>query len=80
MSSDLLNKVSVVTGGCGLLGQEHCEALIEKGAIVYSGDINLLDSKRFENNENYKEIYLDVTSEKSVKSVLKNIIDKEKKN
>ena len=31
MSSDLLNKVSLVTGGCGLLGQEHCEALIEKG-------------------------------------------------
>ena len=79
MSSDLLNKVSLVTGGCGLLGQEHCEALIEKGAIVYSGDINFLDSKRFENNQNYKEIYLDVTSEKSVKSVLKNIIDKEKK-
>lgn len=79
MSSDLLNKVSLVTGGCGLLGQKHCEALIEKGAVVYSGDINLLDSNRFENNENYKEIYLDVTSEKSVKSVLKNIIDNEKR-
>ena len=34
----------------GLLGQEHCKALLEK-AIVYSGDINLLKSDRFHNEK-----------------------------
>tara|TARA_B100000524_G_scaffold348397_1_gene252809 strand:+ start:552 stop:1352 length:801 start_codon:yes stop_codon:yes gene_type:complete len=77
MSNDLLNKVSLITGGCGLLGQEHCKALLEKGAIVYSGDINLSKSDRFLNETNYRQVYLDVTSEKSIKSILKQILDQE---
>ena len=79
MSKDLLNKVSLVTGGCGLLGQEHCQALLEKGAIVYSGDINLTKINKSKYEGNYRQVYLNVTSENSVKSVLKKIIDKEKR-
>ena len=66
MSKDLLNKVSLVTGGCGLLGQEHCQALLEKGAIVYSGDINLTKIKGSKYEGNYRQVYLDVTSENSI--------------
>ncbi len=79
MSEDLLNKVALVTGGCGLLGREHCQALLEKGTIVYAGDINLLKDKRFVNEVNYRQAYLDVTSENSVNSLLKKIIDKDKR-
>ena len=77
MSNDLKKKVALITGGCGLLGQEHCKALLEKGAIVYSGDINLSKSDRFHNEKKYKQVYLDVTSEKSVKSALSQILDQE---
>ncbi len=77
MSNDLSKKVSLITGGCGLLGQEHCKALLEKGAIVYSGDIKLLKSDRFHDEKNYKQVYLDVTSEKSIKSILNKILNQE---
>jgi len=77
MSNDLSKKVALITGGCGLLGQEHCKALLEKEAIVYSGDISLLKSDRFQNEKNYKQVYLDVTSEKSIKSTLNLILNQE---
>lgn len=77
MSNDLSKKVALITGGCGLLGQEHCKALLEKKAIVYSGDISLLKSDRFQNEKNYKQVYLDVTSEKSIKSTLNLILNQE---
>jgi len=80
MSVDLLGKVCLVTGGSGILGQEHCEALLECGAIVYSGDINNPSTKRFINyNNNYKQILLDVTSEQSIARALKTIIVNEKR-
>ena len=79
MASDLKNKVSLITGGSGLLGQEHCEALLEQGAIVYSGDIKPLQTKRFQKYIKYKQIKLDVTSENSVKDVLKKILHLEKR-
>lgn len=77
MSNDLSKKVALITGGCGLLGQEHCKALLEKKVIVYSGDISLLKSDRFQNEKNYKQVYLDVTSEKSIKSTLNLILNQE---
>jgi len=78
MDSNLKNKVSLITGGSGLLGQEHCEALLEKGAIVYSGDIRTVESKRFQKYKSYNQIELDVTSENSIKFVLEKILDAEK--
>ena len=75
--SNLSNKVALITGGCGLLGQEHCKALLEKGAIVYSGDINLSKSDIFLNERNYRQVHLDVTSENSIKLILKQILDQD---
>ena len=79
MTQDLNKKVSLITGGNGLLGQQHSEALLEKGTIVYSGDINLIKEKRFNNFKNYNQIKLDVTSEPSIRSVLQKILQKEGK-
>ncbi len=78
-SNDLNNKVALITGGNGLLGQEHCEALLEKGSVVYSGDITKLQSQRFKNYKKYKQIDLDVTSEDSIKNVFNKILDNEKR-
>lgn len=36
----LENKVAVVTGGCGLLGKEHCKALADAGANVVVADMD----------------------------------------
>lgn len=42
---DLSEKVIVVTGGCGLLGRQHCEAIAESGGIPVILD---LDGRRAE--------------------------------
>jgi NAD(P)-dependent dehydrogenase (short-subunit alcohol dehydrogenase family) len=42
---DLSDKVIVVTGGCGLLGRKHCEAIAESGGIPVILD---LDGRRAE--------------------------------
>ena len=44
---DLSNKNALITGACGLLGQEHAIALLELGANVVMTDLN---------NEKYKEL------------------------
>jgi NAD(P)-dependent dehydrogenase (short-subunit alcohol dehydrogenase family) len=37
---DLTNKVAIVTGAAGLLGLQHCHALLESGASVVLTDLN----------------------------------------
>ena len=51
---DLKESVAVVTGGCGLLGVEHCAALMELGAVVFIGDINVPKSVKVAKNLNLK--------------------------
>jgi NAD(P)-dependent dehydrogenase (short-subunit alcohol dehydrogenase family) len=36
----LQNKTAIVTGACGLIGKQHCQALAEAGANVVVADVN----------------------------------------
>lgn len=38
---DLTHKTAIVTGACGLIGQQHCAALAQAGANVIVADLNL---------------------------------------
>ncbi|WP_310393422.1 SDR family oxidoreductase [Hymenobacter sp.] len=38
---DLANKTAIVTGACGLIGQQHCAALAQAGAHVVVADLDL---------------------------------------
>ena len=47
---NLENKYAVITGGAGLLGRQHCYALLELGCNVICSDINEENLKDFEKN------------------------------
>lgn len=73
-------KNAIVTGGAGLLGRYHIESLIEIGYFVYIADTNLKESKKLSAEMNLKygksctaEIFLDVTSSKSINNAIKKI-------
>lgn len=73
---NLSKKLAIVTGGCGLLGKMHCEALAEVGASVVVFDINRKKSielkkyleKKYKNNFYYFTGSVD--SEKDIKKLL----------
>jgi len=73
---DLSKKVAVVTGGSGLLGKMHCEALAEVGASVVVFDINRKKSIKLKKylekkyNNNFYHFTGSVDSEKDVKKLL----------
>lgn len=68
--NNLKNKVIIITGGSGLLGQEIVFNLRNKGAIAINADINVSTDL-----ENYK-LKFDITSEKSIIDGVKKVIDK----
>jgi NAD(P)-dependent dehydrogenase (short-subunit alcohol dehydrogenase family) len=78
---DLTGEVAIVTGGAGLLGVEHGHALAELGATVILGDLNPVSAQSAA-DEISSHAYpgraigyeMDVTSEKSVQSVLERIL------
>ena len=76
MSFNLNGKVAIVTGGCGLLGQQHCEALLEIGCIVFAADLTDNSNSDLKKFKNYNEIYFDVTSEKSILSSKEKILNR----
>lgn len=78
--NDSLNdKIAIVTGGSGFLGQQHCMALLEKGAIVFNFDVNLLEVLNMPKFETYRKnifnVTCDVTNEKSVEESFNKVID-----
>jgi len=82
----LNNKLAIVTGGSGLLGKEHCKALLELGAHIIILEKNVLEAKKFCKSfeltkyKNFITFYkTDITKIKEVKKISKIIIKKFKK-
>ena len=74
-SFDLTGKVAVITGGAGLLGEKHAEAIAEFGGIPILLDINekigIEKSKRISNKYQVdcKFFYCDITDESQIISI-----------
>ncbi len=71
----LLNKTALVTGSCGLLGREHCNALSEAGAAIIVTDIDqtLCEEVAAGLHGPATAIAMDVSNELSIKDVAKKI-------
>jgi len=72
---DLSNKVVVITGGAGFLGQQHAEAISEHGGIPIILDIDteaLIESKR--KREDWPIYTCNILNRKSLERVLDNIL------
>jgi NAD(P)-dependent dehydrogenase (short-subunit alcohol dehydrogenase family) len=75
----LSKKIAIVTGGSGFLGQQHCLALLEKGATVFNFDvlpIEDLHSNDFAPHKgNFYNVLCDITNEKNVEIAFKQVLD-----
>ena len=79
----LKDKVVVVTGGAGLIGQEFIKAIIEQDGIAIIADINKEIGKKVKkqlskelDTKNIDFIKLDITSKKSLQKCIKYLDDK----
>ena len=82
---DLTDKVAVVTGGCGLLGEEFAYSLLSAGAKVVIGDINNKRLKqtadKIKNKSNLSDILaleLDITNNSSINNFIDELLNKYK--
>ncbi len=79
---DLTGRVAVITGGAGLLGQQHAEAIAGAGGIPVLVDIRVdgVDdhSPEFKNRfgSQASVVQVDITNPESVHSMLKVILDR----
>jgi len=71
------NKVAIVTGACGLLGVQHCEALAAAGARVVVADLNEESCLQVAGRlgEGHLALGLDVTSVESLERGRRRILD-----
>jgi NAD(P)-dependent dehydrogenase (short-subunit alcohol dehydrogenase family) len=67
---NLKDKVIIVTGGSGLLGDEFIKHLNENGAITINADIS------FPNNFNENQIYCDITDTNSTDNLIEKVLNK----
>jgi NAD(P)-dependent dehydrogenase (short-subunit alcohol dehydrogenase family) len=76
----LVNKVVVVTGGAGLLGQVFCQSLVDVGAHVAIVDLDLASAetvaKRINKSDAQRVIAVgsDITSPESVTQMVTNVV------
>ena len=76
----LANKVVVVTGGAGLLGQVFCQALVDVGAHVAIVDLDLASAetaaKRINKSDTQRVVAFesDITSPESVTQMVANVV------
>lgn len=79
---DLTNRVAIITGGTGLLGQQHAEAIANAGGIPVLADIriNNINSESSEWKERFGDlacaIQTDITEPTSIKTLLDRVLDK----
>ena len=79
---DLTGRVAVITGGTGLLGQQHAEAIARAGGIPVLADIRVsgVDPHSPAWKERFGEqacaIQTDITDPQSVKNLLKTVLEK----
>jgi len=68
-----MNKVVIVTGASGFLGKEFVEKIVKTGDICINADINIEDKSLKKINSNYYQINIDITSKKSIESVIEQV-------
>lgn len=79
---DLSGRVAIITGGTGLLGQQHAEAIAGVGGIPVLADIRLnnINTESPEWNERFGQsacaIQADITQPESVKELLGNVLSR----
>jgi NAD(P)-dependent dehydrogenase (short-subunit alcohol dehydrogenase family) len=79
---DLTGRVAVITGGTGLLGRQHAEAVARAGGIPVLADIriNEVDTNSLEWKQRFGEqacaIQTDITDLASVKKLLAKVLDR----
>ncbi|MDX2195742.1 MAG: SDR family oxidoreductase [Cytophagales bacterium] len=74
----LNNKVAIVTGALGLIGKQHCSALIQAGANVVVADTDETKCTEFAQllGTQHMGIAIDVTDDKSLKNAREKILTK----
>lgn len=78
----LTEKVIVVTGGAGLLGQEFVRAIAAQGGVAIAADLNLDAAKQVAENFNRGKhgaidfAELDITNKESIIKLIDNLLEK----